>query len=217
MKKNYCLRAAALLLVCCIFGLCTITGTMAKFNKPLPGAGAEVRAGVFMVLLKVGDDDWVELGQADLGGPLEIALYDVLKQEDAVTTHNSNVLAVPKIVAPGTGGMFEIAVKNLSEVAVDVMIELGDSYDISDGPHLEWAAGAPSGWSTTIPAFPGGSIRLAALSGVETTGSVYWRWRFHRNASEDIDDTGWGVLSADEDRLTIDIPLIIRAVQVQPA
>jgi len=210
LKKNHFLRAAALLLACCMFSLCTITGTMAKFIKPLGSAEADiVRAGYFEVVAYDGTD-WVSLVTAGLGSGLEVDLFDTICKVDAETPHNDDPLAPtivedPKVIAPGTGGKFKIIVVNLSECAVDVTMALGAA--LPTNVPLQWLGTPPSTGGTTFHMAAG---PLASSVPVEFEFKWYWDFGTAGTYVQAVDgpDTLLGVNQAE-----YTLPLKITAVQ----
>ena len=209
MKKNYFLRAAALLVACCMFGLCTITGTMARYTGKFDASGTAVRAGIFRVIAQDNEGEWIPLG-----GTSTIDLFKTLQEANIVNDETDVVAAASGetvIIAPGTGGKFDIKVQNLSEVAVKILVT-----DIGTGTAtvpIEWYVGPPGAYGTGAwaSAFPGISTggTLAPQSS-ETTFTFYWRWAFEVDNPR---DTSLGV-DAKTAAVTYTLPLKVTAEQL---
>ena len=229
MKKNNILRAAALLLACCMFSLCTITGTMARYVKAFPGTPETVvRAGLFKVMVRAnGSGSWVEIASASFNSQLSLDLYTTLLDltntgelagpEQVGYSATDDVADIANIIAPGTGGEFKLEVRNDSEVDVDVFIMLGSAFDNTGGPYIEWKQ-SDNSWD---PAFPGhgtsaAPIRLEMGGALGTTYETFsWRWAFDKSKGgkvEDSVDTGLGVSGG-----SYTLPITIAAAQVLPS
>lgn len=224
MKKNYFLRAAAVLLVCGMFSLCTIPRTLSRFSGTFNIPGSTVRAGIFEVALQKADGTWASITRGAVGTPFAIDLYETLLQpvgptEDPATNHTGTVLQPPPAgtpvrIAPGTGGQFKITVKNFSEV--DVEVRVVDGTPIVSGGFIMsdkiewWNAGS---WSSSFPGVSTG-VPLAALGG-QYTYTFLWRWRYDRGggvwmSTQDKNDTELGYNGT----VTYSIPLTVYVEQV---
>ena len=235
MKKNYCLRAAALLLACCVFSLCTVTGTLARYIEGTSIGAAKVRAGIFRVAVKRGTE-WVDIASGDLGGSgseLVIDLFETLNEADTTTAENE-VVSVDRtttpnakvLIAPGTGGEFRITVKNFSEVEVEIEVDSGSPEVRSGGLlsaltlPLEWETSTAGVWDDDFPGVTAGAT-LEPL-GAEETYFFTWRWAYETGAApetsgnpnwyygNDPDDTNLAIPGT----VTYEIPLTIRAEQI---
>ena len=218
MRKNNCLRAAALLLACCMFGLCTITGTLAKFVKPFNDLGGVMaRAGIFKVLVRASEDDpWQEFPPTP-PEEIAIAMYDVLYEailplplgtlENAGGEIHVDWDATNKIIAPGTGGKISIMVLNLSEVAVEAKLSFDTDEIAAGGPNIVLqATGTDVETIDTVTTDPSGKI--APISGQHLFDPIEWYWEFE-DADDDL-DTSLGT----DGNYNYTIPLKIEVVQM---
>ena len=220
LKPNYFLRAAAVLLIGSMLGLCTIPGTLSRYNHTQAIATNRVRAGLFRVSVARGDGTWVEISGGDLGEELSINLFETLKQEDVATEHPDTVLQGEEpIIAPGTGGIFKIEVMNFSEVSVEVSVASGTP--TGGGIPIEWLQADGSSWGPAFPGVTGGNAELAPLGG-NAEFEFTWRWRFDRQEGNvvrdwfhdsDTEDTDLGVEAA-ASLVQYSIPLTITAAQI---
>ena len=226
MKKNKVLRTAALLLACCMFSLCTITGTMARWVTDLAGDSQTiVRAGRFEIqvwdstLGESGESgksgDWVTLTSGALGTPVSINLFDKLYQEDVSEPHDGNVLGGENanVIAPGTGGKFKVRVLNASEVDVDVLISVDKNEITGTDIPIQWKDG--STFSTDFPT--GANAGFTLDYGKEDEIEFLWMWAIDPTPLErtNADDTALGAYTGSSAPKYI-VPLTISAAQILP-
>jgi len=210
LKKNYFLRVAAVLLVCAMFGLCIVPGTMGRYGAVVPVNSPTVRAGLFEVKIKRGND-WVSITQGTTGQSFPINLYETLKQayddepgspaNHPLGNDSAGAITYDKkgyiddepegLIAPGCGGQFKIAVKNFSEVevAVEVTADEIDFQVLLQGLGMEnmiqWWDEDEGEWTDEFPGIPSAD----ALANLEPLGTLLsektytftWRWLFERD------------------------------------
>ena len=117
MKTNYYLRTAVVLLVCLMFSLCTITGTLARYTATSStGEPLVIRPGIFRVMVTTGTDVQNISAPGDTQVGLQIC---------------GN--ASPNTITSRTGGVETIKVWNQSEVAVTVKLTLNPPASVVDG------------------------------------------------------------------------------------
>jgi len=219
LKKNYILRTAGVLLIFCVFSLCILPGTMSKFTTRVSAGSAKVRAGIFEVAIQDGlnassQPIWKSIVRGTTNTPFEFGMYETLLNsylETGAPVSQGNHLrggagavlptspgmVAPNptgkyLIAPGTGGLFRVKVKNFSEVAVRLNIQV-DPIVITGNADMsrmiQWWNG--TAWVSTFPGVTAGANPLPAI--LEPLGTVdsewerifYWRWMFVRGA------TGW--------------------------
>ena len=207
MKKNYFLRTAAVLLVCALFGLCIVPGTMGRYGTEVSIESATVRAGIFEVAVRKGND-WVSITRGTTGQAVELNLYDTLMQAYEGTPGSPDVHPVGNdadgsltdagdlrgyiddepegLIAPGCGGKFKITVMNYSEVSVEVEIEanrIAFSQLLADrgmDKMIQWWDADTNAW---VAEFPGLTLADAAVylepCGTELSLKTYtFTWRW---------------------------------------
>jgi len=201
MKSNYFLRTAALLLVGCMFGLCIIPGTLSRYVDDVDLNTGRVRAGIFRVVIRDGEN-WRVLGESATGDAIPISLFSTLydASPDGAPERNRDqhaadvVMEAPgmtgednafeeldtPIIAPGTGGRFRINVRNYSEVAIRIEVSEDDGAD-EPNPNIpiEWWDPITSQWVDEFPGL-GDVSNLPTLDplGDEWYRDFYWRWIF---------------------------------------
>jgi len=230
LKKNYALRAAALLFAGCMFCLCTIAGTVARYALDVPIRGTAARAGIFCVQVSADAADWVTLGTGAALGSASTGLgplyeEDLVDFENVRTAPGSTVRlhvdpADGTIIAPGTGGKLSFVVRNLSEVPVWVWLERGPGFAEPTNAGIAFSGNDGVNWRPTIEealADTGisGFYYLPPAQAVGLAVStppihVWWKWPFEIDGVQDSTDTGLGTASSKE---SLAIFLLVKAEQ----
>lgn len=238
MKRNWFLRAAAIMMVCVTFSLCTVTKTVSKYNTTATISGQSVRAGLFRVSVKNGDT-WTPITTSGGSASFTVNLVDTLwesslDKEENVAGNNSGGITYGSSgteddvytpsggvirIAPGTGGEVKITVKNFSEVEVDIALAINGNIqfngaDLQPGDlPIQWSNDNKATWSSTWPGLPSGSSTLQPINGTRSY-SIWWRWAYEtgtavdRIAPGDSADTAAGIAAG-----SLLLPLTITAVQ----
>lgn len=199
MKRNVLLRAAALLLVCSLFGLCTVAGTQARWLKNFPGSKNDlVRAGVFDVEVTTdGGQHWYKLASGAIGGSTPLDLFTVLYEENTKTAEDpTHVVAAPKVIAPGTSGELKVTLRNYSEV--DVKVSIGQN-------------GTPTVGGTPFNGFTFGGSSTTAILPPNATSDVTFEWTWGFFTQSEAADTAFGIAGG-----TCSVPLLVSAAQILP-
>lgn len=205
---NVLLRTAAVLMVCVMFSLCTVTSTFSRYNGSTDINSNRIRAGLFRVCVKDGER-WLPItgsgGSVTFTVDLVSTLMEAsLAKKENHTGHNSGGntygsdgeevdVYTPEggvaRIAPGTGGEVVIGMKNFSEVGVNVTISVNTAaLKIPDGLAIEWnTTNAVTGWQSSFPDLATAPKYLEPLSKVIDTAEeddsiveykVYWRWKY---------------------------------------
>lgn len=220
MRKNKMMRTASGLLVATLLTTCVISGTFAKYTSSASGSDS---ARVAKWSFKVGDT--TDIVTSDT---FTFDLFNTVNEADGTTKESDVVTAADNattIIAPGTGGFFDIVLKNESEVTATYQIELKEATNIGNIPVMYSLDG--KNWfdltttdktvvypSTKTDAPETGLQKAKALentNGTETI-KVYWKWDFDNNA--DTTDTAAGKAQTAGTDQTIKVDAKITATQV---
>ena len=188
MRKNKMMRTASALLVATLLTTSVISGTFAKYTSAASGSDS---ARVAKWSFKVGGTDIVTTNTVTFN------LFNTVNEADTTTaeTHLQNTDG--SIIAPGTGGSFDIVLENKSEVTAKYAIDFTET-NTSNVP-IEYKIGDDGDWTTEIStldiAASDADTALAYADGTETI-TVYWRWAYEgakqnpaRNQTDTSDTT----------------------------
>ncbi|MCL2530795.1 MAG: hypothetical protein FWE40_01395 [Oscillospiraceae bacterium] len=190
MKRNVFLRAAAAIMVCCIATLCLLPSTLARYTQSItPANNATVRAGIFHVLAN--DEDFTARSITTIGRTYNFGT--LLQQPGPWTTEQHVVPNNGSVIAPGTGGYFELIFENQSEVPVRFRMHNAAPsgwFRIGSPPTMqeegrgiiEFALSSAGPWDGLLATL--GSMTPQVLDPGETGTpiQIYWRWPFASGA-----------------------------------
>lgn len=229
-KKSHVMRAATLALAVALVMTCAVCGSVAKYTSSTTGsdevkvakwefevdtvdiANTTAQTIVFDLFNTVQDDSAPAIG----GG-------DDANVDDAADTNADTV----QIIAPGTGGAFDLVVKNLSQVDAEYDLDLTITKSDNTIP-VEFMAKVGTttlhDWTYDINDLDFINRQLAYLDqGTdvdEETVTIFWRWAFEQPHADDAEleakdavDTKLGV-DAQATPATIVVKADIVATQV---
>lgn len=212
MKKNKVTRLAILVLALAIASMMIVSGTYAKYTSSIAGTAT---GSVAKWAWTIGNDT-ITSG-ADVTNGFTLNLFDTIK-DTGLSADETDVdeTGATKLIAPGTGGSFQISLTNDSEVNATYAIALAET-DNDDNIPIEYSTDG-STWVTA-----------ANLSGVSTTAinmgatanlTLYWRWAFtgatstnYTETQTDATDTLLG-FAANTTRPTVEVTATITVTQV---
>lgn len=189
-KKSSMMRVASVMLVLSLALSCAVFGTMAKYTSKTSGddkvqvakwefevdgvdiANATQQTIVFDLFNTVQDDAAPSVGGADDANV-----------DNAADTNAGTV----QLIAPGTGGAFDLVVKNLSQVDAEYDLDLTITKSDATIP-VEFKAMVGStelvGWTYNLDDLDFIDRQLAYLDHDtdidEETITIYWRWAFEQ-------------------------------------
>ena len=208
-KKNYnWIKIFSILLLLVMLVLMLIVGTYAKYTTEIEGSDSSV---VAKWAWQINDTD---VSKSDT--EFSFNLFDTIKDTDG---NNETDVKTTKI-APGTKGGFEIKVENLSEVNANYNLTLKETkgQDVSNAK-IEYSiigTDEATDWTTAINTFNLTNTLLDMETGSKTL-TVYWRWAYASNETQDDIDTAVGFAAAnsasDVDK-TITIEAMLNFTQV---
>lgn len=188
MKKNTKKIAAMLLVAVVAVGSYFISGTYAKYTS---SASGESTARVAKWDFKVGSTNITTTNTFTFN------LFDTIKESDTTTVETDVVAAngKDKLVAPGTGGSFDIVLTNDSEVSA----KYGIDYTLTNTANIpvEFSTNGTN-WSNDLTDVVADdtNTKLTANGGT-VTKTVKWRWAYETGTSPytegDTADTTLGV------------------------
>ena len=181
MKKNVMMRVASALLVAVLMTTCAISGTFAKYTTTVSSSdSARVAKWEFTID----------------GAALEDNFTFDLAETWTDYNGSAEVDVASKLLAPGTKGSFDIALKNLSEVNAKYTLTLTESIanlpaavDEADFP-VEYSLDETV-WSKDITTLTLNEVAIAMNESKPIT--VYWRWAFLETDEANAIDTALGV------------------------
>lgn len=177
MKKNLMFKlglfSAALVLV----ATCLVTGTWAKYTTTVTGTDT---ATVAKWSIEVNDSSITVASPT-----VTFDLFNTIKDTDG-TNDETDVAA--NLIAPGTSGLFELKVENLSEVNATYEISFTET-NAANVP-LQYSTDGTT-WKDSIADINVAATAIAMETGTATV-KVQWRWVFSTNAAGDAADTTIG-------------------------
>ena len=204
-KENKTVKFAIIVLALTMIVLILVAGTYAKYTSS--GTGNDT-ATVAKWSFKVGDKDITTASDA-----FTFDLFKTIK--DTAGADESDVKS-GKIIAPGTSGSFDIAIKNESEVNAKytAAFELTNAGNIP----VEFSTDGGESWKSTIS---GINITDKAIAmGASDTVKVEWRWAYEGSGSTnfktsqtDTTDTKLGT-DAQTSAATLTVTANVTATQV---
>lgn len=169
MRKNKMMRFASGLLVATLLTTCIISGTFAKYTS---SAAGEDTARVAKWLFKVNDTDIAAENTVTFN------LFNTVKEAKSADNETHIQKDDGTIIAPGTGGSFEIVLKNESEVTAKYAIDFTETNN-STVP-IEYSTDGTT-WKENINDLDivadDTETALKYSDGTKTI-TVYWRWNY---------------------------------------
>lgn len=185
MKKNKMMRLASLLLVAVLLTTSIIGGTFAKYVSEATVSDSAIVA------------DWAfEVNDTDITETknLVVDLFGTVSDDTTLTGDDANVANAASganaIIAPGTGGSFQLKVKNTSQVAANYALDF--TVD-EDGVPL-WFKVDNGEWTDDLADVAASNDTTLAIGSEAKTITVYWQWKF---------EGGTGAAQTDETDTTL--------------
>lgn len=202
MKK---IRIVGLLLVLVLITSSFVGGTFAKYTSTATGSDKAVIA-KWHIMVDNTDIATEQEFTFDLFKTIQDDPDPVIGGSDDLHVDNaaSNVAETPQIIAPGTGGAFNLVVKNLSQVYAEYDLNLAINFENMPQDAqgeltvpLEFKAMCGNevltDWTDTISNLNFENRQLAyadhSTEADDETITIFWRWRFEQfeaNAEDDV-------------------------------
>lgn len=171
MKKK--LSILAVLLLAVAISAYSVGGTFAKYTSVINGTSSNAR------VAKWG----FTVDGEPASNTFAFNLFDTLYEEDAETAEedveSSNS---DKVIAPGTGGKFTLALANVGEVNAEYTID----FDVENENNIpiEFKVGNGS-WTSSLDDISATAINIGADAEVV----IQWRWAFEIEDDDETDGT----------------------------
>lgn len=181
-KSSMMVRLAALLVVTMMFTMCFVGGTFAKYTS---SAGGTDGASVAKWNIKVNNANIVK---TDI---FTFDLFDTIKDSDLINAETDMAPADGSIIAPGTGGKFDIVIKNDSQVNATYKID----YTVTNenGIPVKFSTDKTQ-WHDSIGQLNVSDVQID--KNASATVTVYWKWNYEGNPAGDTADTALGKAAA---------------------
>lgn len=208
MRKNKMMRFASGLLVATLLTTSIISGTFAKYTS---NASATDSARVAKWSFTVGGKDIAKSEE------ISFDLFNTVNEEDAKTAEGHIQTTDGTIIAPGTGGSFDIVLENKSEVTAKYAIDFTETKNTTDPViPIEYSTDGTT-WKSDINDLDitaDDTKTALTFNGGTATIKVYWRWAYDattpvRGQSDD-NDTKLGVAGTGK----VEVKAEITATQV---
>lgn len=208
MKKNKNKIATLLLLAIVAVGSYFVAGTYAKYTSEIAGSD---NASVAKWAWKINQEDFKSA--TDVTNGYTFDLFKTIKEADT-TSAETDVDA--DLIAPGTGGSFDIAITNNSEVNATYAIAFTEIN--SSGIPIEYSTDG----STWVSGVSNINVPATAINIGQTasTLTVKWRWAFtgsdstnYASTQTDATDTALG-FAANGTAPTVQVNATVTVTQV---
>ena len=189
MKKNGKKITTLLLVAVVALGSYFVSGTYAKYTSSATGTGT-ARVAKWDVKLngnKISDS-----------ATFTFNLFNTINEANTTTAETHVTSAnTDKVIAPGTGGSFDIILLNNSEVDA----KYGINFTVTNTANIpvEFSTDGGSSWAATLTniAADDTNTKLDALTGT-VTKTIKWRWAYERGenatlTANDTTDTNLGI------------------------
>ena len=208
MKKNKNKIATLLLLAIVAVGSYFVAGTYAKYTSEIAGSD---NASVAKWAWKINQEDFKSASDVTRGYTFD--LFETIKEADTTSAETD---VGDDLIAPGTGGSFDIAITNNSEVNATYAVAFTETNE--SGIPIEYSVDG----STWVSDVSGINVPATAINMGQTasTLTVKWRWAFTGNDSTnytstqtDATDTALG-FAANDTAPTVQVNATVTVTQV---
>ena len=187
MMNNKNLARLAILTLCLTFvSTSLLGGTLAKYTSNVTASATATVA------------DWsieVNGDEITVATPPTVT-FDLftttVKEVDGETTDTEVATGTGALIAPGTGGEFNLVISNASEVSAEYTIELSEEND--DGIPIVYSVDDGATWREDITALATLTGTLAhGATATSETKTIKWKWVFEKDDAGNIVDTNLGI------------------------
>ncbi len=193
MKKNIAMRVASLVLMCTIVTSCFVSSTFAKYTSSTSGSDSVTVAKWAFTL----NNTNMVASQT-----FTFDLFETIADTYQGTTDDGAVVNErdgAKLIAPGTGGAFDLAIQNNSEVYATIALDFTVTKSDINIP-IQFSTDGQT-WKTDINELDV-SANLAPGASLTGVQKVYWQWTFN---GDDSTDTALGIKGTDTVEVKVDV------------
>jgi len=181
MKENRKSIFVMIALMLVVLGTYLIANTYAKYTTEIEGTSEASIAG------------WAweinDVALTKTTNTYELNLFETINDSDAI---NSETDVKSGLIAPGTSGKFDIKIKNNSEVNATYNYTL--SVENPLGAKIQWSDNNTT-WSDNISSL-NISDETLEIGSAAITKTIYWKWVFEEDATQNEKDTEVGFNAA---------------------
>ena len=184
MKRNKLFILGICTVMVALVSLSLVSGTWARYTSQVSG---EDSARVARWGFTVTDKSYGYNGGA-VSQKFNFNLFGTVNEADTTTTEEHIAATDGTIIAPGTGGSFDLVLTNNSEVTAEYSID----YTVTNSSSIpvEFSVDG-STWGALQDVTASDATKLAHTNG-STTVTVYWRWPIGAE-SANAGDTALGI------------------------
>ena len=209
MNKNTKKIATLLLLVIVAVGSYFVAGTYAKYTSEIAGSDD---ASVAKWAWEINGDTFESASDVTNGYTFD--LFDTIKEAD-LSADETDVDT--DLIAPGTGGSFDIEIINNSEVNATYAIAFTETN--TSGIPIEYSTDGGSTWVSSVSSVNAAATNIAMNGGSDTV-TVQWRWAFtgaqssnYTSTQTDATDTDLG-FAANTSAPNVEVTATVTVTQV---
>lgn len=198
-KSSMMVRLTALLVVAMMFTMCFVGGTFAKYTSSATGTDGSK---VAKWSIKVNENDITTAW-------FKFDLFSTVKDSNGTDDETDMAPVDGSIIAPGTGGKFDIVIKNDSQVNATYKID----YTVTNenGIPVKFSTDKTQ-WHDSIENL---NVSDKAINMNDTaTVTVYWKWDYFVNDAGDTADTDLGKAAGGAGVPGITVHATVTATQV---
>lgn len=197
-KKGILLMLVLLLFV---MGTYFVTGTYAKYTTEVTGTSETAIAGWAWEI----NDEALTKDTTTY----ELNLFETINDSNA-TDEEGNV--TDGLIAPGTSGEFDIKIKNNSEVDATYAYDFEVINNL--GAKIQWSTDNAT-WTENIADLNVSETTLA-IGSEAATKTIYWKWVFEDNETQDAKDTevGFAAAAADAEAKKVVVTATLNLTQI---
>ncbi len=196
MKNNKLFIAGLITVFVALVSLTLVSNTWAKYTSTASGTDS-ARVAKWAWTYETYDTDKVLIDLFDDTYVYELDIYN-----EPIETADLHVSQGQALIAPGTGGKFELKVTNNSEVTGKVSFD----FNVSGASiPLEFKVDSGS-WTNTLSDVSSENVAI----GASKTVTIYWRWLYERgttDAEKDANNSQDTTLGIASETVTVDVTI----------